>query len=260
MLVITFDYVLRNGAIEFRNINFSYDGKQNVLKNINFKIKKGQTIAFVGPSGSGKSSLVQLLLRFYTPNSGDIFIDGKNIAEYKLEDLRKSIGFVSQEPFLFNRSLYDNIVYNFDKTSFIDTKVKNALADTYIESVIDKIPEGINTIVGDRGSIFSGGEKQRICIACEIIKNPNILILDEATSSLDSISEEIVQSAINNVSKGRTSIVIAHKLSTIKNADCIYVIQDGCIVEYGKHDELIKQKGLYYSLYNKQNKEYQAAV
>jgi len=239
-----------NGEIEFKNVQLNYDSKRKILDDVNFKIKSGSKVAFVGPSGSGKSSVISLLLRFYKYSKGKILIDGIDINKYSLKELRNSIGIVYQESFLFNRTLKENLIHN--KKYTLD-EINTALKDTFSDTIINNLDFGIDTIMSDRGDNLSGGEKQRLCITREILKKPKILILDEATSSLDTISEEIVQKAIDNIADDKTIIIIAHRLSTIKNADYIYVINKGEIVENGRHSELMKEKGMYYSLVNKQN-------
>lgn len=232
-------------GIEFRNVNFSYEGKK-ILKDINLKIEKGKTIAIVGASGAGKSTLVDLIPRFHDVESGSVLLDGINIKDYKLSDIRNLMGIVSQEPVLFNDSIQNNIAlgHEFPDSDKVweASRVANAL------DFVENKPEKLLTTVGDRGSKLSGGEKQRITIARAIFKNPPILILDEATSSLDTVSERLVQDAINNLMKSRTSVVIAHRLSTVQNADEIIVMEKGEIKERGTHQALIAQNGIYKKL------------
>lgn len=232
-------------AIEFKNVSFKYAEKY-VLKNINLTIKKGQTVALVGQSGSGKSTLVDLLPRFWDVQEGEILIDGVNIKDYKLTDLRTLMGNVNQESILFNDTIANNIsfgVENAEISAIEDAaKVANAL------DFIREKDGGFDYIVGDRGGKLSGGQRQRLSIARAVLKNPPIMILDEATSALDTESEKLVQEALTNLMKNRTSIVIAHRLSTIKNADLICVLSDGEIVEQGKHEELLLQNGTYKKL------------
>ena len=232
-------------AIEFKNVSFKYAEKY-VLKNINLTIKKGQTVALVGPSGSGKSTLVDLLPRFWDVQEGEILIDGINIKDYKLTDLRTLMGNVNQESILFNDTIANNISFGVEKAEIpaIEdaAKVANAL------DFIREKDGGFDYIVGDRGGKLSGGQRQRLSIARAVLKNPPIMILDEATSALDTESEKLVQEALTNLMKNRTSIVIAHRLSTIKNADLICVLSDGEIVEQGKHEELLLQNGTYKKL------------
>lgn len=230
--------------IEFKNVEFSY-GDTPILKSINLKVKKGQSLALVGASGAGKSTLVDLVPRFHEVNEGEVLIDGVNIKDYKIDDLRALMGIVSQEPILFNDSIENNIALGQDN---LDTdRVKESCEVANAKFVSEK-ENGLQTNIGDRGSKLSGGEKQRLTIARAIYKNPPILILDEATSSLDTVSEKIVQEAIQNLMQNRTSIVIAHRLSTIQNADEIIVLEKGEIKERGKHDDLLAQNGLYAKL------------
>lgn len=232
-------------AIEFKNVSFSYDDV-TILKNINLTIEKGKTIALVGSSGAGKSTLADLIPRFHDVSSGALLIDGVNIKEYSLQSVRKHISIVTQEPILFNDTIANNIILGSDITS-IDAIQDAARVANAHHFIVNK-EEGYNTNIGDRGNKLSGGEKQRLTIARALLKNPPILILDEATSSLDTESERLVQDAINNMMQNRTSIVIAHRLSTIRNADEIIVLQKGEIAERGTHDGLMQQKGIYHRL------------
>ncbi len=231
-------------SIEFKNVSFSYDGTP-ILKDINLTIKKGQSLALVGASGAGKSTLADLIPRFHEVNNGEVLIDNVNIKDYKIDDLRALMGIVSQEPILFNDTIENNIALgtkNIDAQKVVTScSVANAL-------FVNVKEDGLQTNIGDRGMKLSGGEKQRLTIARAIYKNPPILILDEATSSLDTVSEKIVQDAIQKLMQNRTSIVIAHRLSTIQNADEIIVLDKGKIIERGKHDELLEQNGQYAKL------------
>ena len=229
-------------SIEFRNVSFKYSEKY-VLKNINLKIKKGQTVALVGQSGSGKSTLVDLLPRFWDIQEGEILIDGINIKDYKLTDLRSLMGNVNQESILFNDTIRNNISFGVDSAS--DKEIEEAAKVANALEFIKEKDGNFDYIVGDRGGKLSGGQRQRLSIARAVLKNPPIMILDEATSALDTESEKLVQEALTNLMKNRTSIVIAHRLSTIKNADMICVLNDGEIVESGKHDELLNKNGAY---------------
>ena len=233
--------------ISFNNVSFGYE-KENVLKNINFSIEKGQTIAIVGPSGSGKSTIINLLSRLYDVENGEIKIDNINIKDIKLSDLRRLISLVFQDSILFNDSILNNI--RIGKIDATKEEVIEAAKIANAHDFIMNINLNYNYIIGDKGDNLSGGEKQRLCIARAIIRRPEILILDEATSSLDNISEKNVQAAINNVIKNRTCLIIAHRISTIKNADKIIVLEKGEIVEYGKHEELLAKKQYYYNLYH----------
>ena len=237
--------------IEFRNVSFRYD-RDLVLKNIHLKILKGQTVALVGKSGAGKTTLVDLIPRFIDVTEGELLIDGHPIVEYKLHDLRNLMGIVTQHPILFNDTFYNNIA--FGVSNAVEEDVYNAAKAANAHDFIMETPEGYFTNIGEGGSKLSGGQRQRISIARALLINPPILILDEATSSLDTESERLVQDAINHLMKNRTSIVIAHRLSTIKNADQICVIDDGQIVEYGSHHDLIAMNGLYNRLHDLQIK------
>lgn len=234
-----------NHSIEFKNVNFSYE-ETVILKNISFKIEKGKTIALVGSSGAGKSTLADLVPRFHDATSGEILVDGVNIKDYSLHSLRSLISIVTQEPILFNDTIANNIALGTENTD-MDTIIEAAkIANA--DSFICKKEKGYDTNIGDRGSKLSGGERQRMTIARAVLKNPPILILDEATSSLDTESERLVQDAINNLMTNRTSIVIAHRLSTIRHADEIIVLNKGEIAERGTHDQLIKYNGIYHKL------------
>lgn len=240
------------GKVSFKNVSFNYETRPEieVLKNISFDIDAGNRTAIVGASGSGKSTIASLLLRFYEPSKGEISIDNKKYDSLNLTTIRDQMAVVHQEVFLFGGSIFDNISYGNPNAN--EEEVKAAADKANATEFIQKFPDGFNTIVGDRGMQLSGGQKQRIAIARAILKNPKILILDEATSSLDSESEKSVQNALDELMVGRTSIIIAHRLSTIRNADNILVMKDGCIVESGKHEELIDQKGVYENLHNLQ--------
>ena len=236
-------------SIELRNVSFGYQD-QPILSNINLRIKKGQTIALVGSSGAGKSTLADLIPRFIDASSGEILIDGVNIKEYTLHSIRNQMGIVTQEAILFNDTIANNIALGVDTAE--DSAIEMAATIANAHSFIQKKEEGYLSNVGDRGMKLSGGERQRLTIARAVLKNPPILILDEATSSLDTESERLVQDAINNLMSNRTSIVIAHRLSTIRHADEIIVLQKGSIVERGTHDELIVQQGFYKRLVDMQ--------
>lgn len=229
-------------GIEFRHISFSY-GSHEVLHDVSLSIKKGETIAIVGQSGSGKSTLVDLVPRFHDVQSGEILIDGKNIKDLAMKDLRGLIGNVNQEAILFNDSFYNNITFGVDNATLEEVVAAAKVANAH--DFIMESEHGYDTSIGDRGCRLSGGQRQRISIARAILKNPAILILDEATSALDTESERLVQEALEHLMKTRTTIAIAHRLSTIKNADRIYVLHDGRIVECGKHEELLQKNGYY---------------
>ena len=232
-----------NEGVEYKNITFSYDGERTILKNINLKIEKGKTVALVGQSGSGKSTMVDLVPRYYDVSQGEICIDGVNIKDMKVKSLRALIGNVNQEAILFNDTFYNNITFGVENTTMEQVIEAAKIANAH--DFIMETENGYDTCVGDRGCLLSGGQRQRISIARAILKNPPILILDEATSALDTESERLVQEALERLMKTRTTIAIAHRLSTIKNADEICVMRDGEIVERGKHEELLKQNGLY---------------
>jgi len=234
-------------GISFKSVEFGYKKREPILRGITLTITSGKTTAIVGQSGSGKSTMIDLLLRMYDVDSGTIEIDNKNITNYDLTSLRKKIGFVSQDTFIFNASIKENITFG---DSYSDEEIGEAVRLANAEKFIDKLPAGYGTVVGDRGLRLSGGERQRIAIARAIIRHPEILILDEATSSLDTVSERAVQDAISNVAKKCTTLIVAHRLSTIINADQIYVIKEGTISESGTHEELLKNKGDYWRMYN----------
>jgi subfamily B ATP-binding cassette protein MsbA len=231
--------------IAFKNVNFSYE-TERVLKNINLTIEKGKTLALVGPSGGGKSTLADLIPRFYDPIDGEVQVDGVSLTEYELESLRSHIGVVTQESILFNDTIFNNIAFGMPHIS--EESVIQAARIANAHDFIMQTENGYQTLIGERGSKLSGGQRQRLSIARAVLKNPPILILDEATSALDSESEKLVQEALFNLMKNRTSIVIAHRLSTIQHADEIVVIQDGEVSERGTHDQLNSQNGLYRKL------------
>ncbi|SFN69556.1 ABC transporter ATP-binding protein [Proteiniclasticum ruminis] len=240
------------GTVEFQDVAFSYGDREAVLKNINLMVKEGQTIAIVGPSGVGKTTMCNLIPRFYEISSGGIYIDGKNIQEVTMESLRGNIGIVQQDVFLFSGSVYENILYgNLDATKeevIEATKKANAY-----EFIMD-MPNGFDTYIGERGVKLSGGQKQRLSIARMFLKNPPILILDEATSSLDNKSEAVIQESISELAKDRTTFIIAHRMATIRNAERIIVLTENGIEEDGTHTELMKKRGEYFKLYNSQFK------
>ncbi|MCB0728508.1 MAG: ABC transporter ATP-binding protein [Ignavibacteriae bacterium] len=237
-------------SIEFKNASFKYDKSDYILKNIDLKINKGKIIAIVGPSGAGKSTLVDLIPRFYDLTEGVLLFDNTDIKDLKIESLRKLMGIVTQETILFNDTVKNNIAYG--ESTIPDSQIIDAAKAANAHKFIENLDNGYDTIIGDRGVKLSGGERQRLSIARALLKNPPILILDEATSSLDTESEILVQEAIERLMHGRTSIVIAHRLSTIQNADAIVVIDKGIIAEMGTHDQLLETSGVYKKLYNMQ--------
>jgi subfamily B ATP-binding cassette protein MsbA len=239
-------------SIEFRNVSFKYeDSNEQILDNISFKVKRGEILAFVGPSGGGKSTLVDLIPRFYDPSSGTILLDNLDIKEINIEDLRKLMGIVTQETFLFNESVKRNIAYGLMEFPF--EKIVDAAKTANAHNFIMEMPNGYETVIGERGVKISGGQRQRLSIARALLKNPEIMIFDEATSALDNESELLVQEAIERLMINRTTFVIAHRLSTIRNANRIIVLDRGKIVQYGTHDDLIQnEKGLYRKFYEMQ--------
>jgi ABC-type multidrug transport system fused ATPase/permease subunit len=243
---------LRSG-IELRNVSFAHKNKENItVSDISLKVEKDKVTAIVGPSGAGKSTLADLFLRLYDVDSGVILIDGVDIKEYDRSLFHSAVGFVGQETFIYNASVKDNIAFG---TEYDMDKVMEAAQMAGAHEFIQQLDLGYDTIVGDRGVRLSGGERQRIALARAMIRRPQILVLDEATSALDNISERVVQEAIDKISESCTTLVVAHRLSTIRNADAIYVIDDGRIVESGTHDQLINKKGKYWELYSRQEEE-----
>ncbi|WP_432205022.1 ABC transporter ATP-binding protein [Cetobacterium somerae] len=234
------------GNITLENVYFSHD-KKIILKNFTLNIKAGETLALVGPSGGGKTTICNLIPRFYDIDSGDIKIDSQSIYNFKIDSLRQNIGIVQQDPFLFTGTIKDNLTIG--KPDASDEEIIEAATKANIHDFIETLPKGYNTEVGERGVKLSGGQKQRIAIGRIFLKNPPILILDEATSALDNITEQLIQESLDELSKNRTTIVVAHRLSTVKNADTIVVITDDGIVEKGTHEELINNKGFYYNLH-----------
>ena len=241
-----------NDKISFNDVCFNYDGTDSVIKNVSFKIKKGTVTALVGSSGAGKSTVADLIPRFYDVIDGSVSIDGVNVKDIEIRSLRQMMGIVSQETILFNDTIGSNIKYGLQNVS--EERMKNAAKNANALDFINEQPEGFNTVIGEKGVRLSGGQRQRIAIARGILKNPPILILDEATSSLDTESEHLVQIAIDNLMAERTVLVIAHRLATVENADNILVMDNGKIVASGTHQELLSQGGLYTRLYNKQFK------
>lgn len=237
------------GNIEFKNVSFSYDGKRQILDDISFKVNQGETIAFVGATGSGKSSIINVFMRFYEFQSGQVLLDGVDIRKYSKEALRKHIGLVLQEPFLYHGTIKSNIkMYQDISDGTVQSAAKFVDADQFIQ----KLPEKYDTKVTERGSSFSTGQRQLLAFARTVASQPKILILDEATANIDSETENIVQESLKKMRQGRTTIAIAHRLSTIQDADCIYVLDKGKIIESGNHEKLLSQKGTYYRMYQLQ--------
>ncbi|MGC8484418.1 MAG: ABC transporter ATP-binding protein [Candidatus Baltobacteraceae bacterium] len=241
------------GDIVFQNVSFSYEGRDQILHGISFTIPAGKVAAFVGPSGAGKTTITQLLPRFYNISEGHIFVDGHDIANVGLESLRENIGIVTQETYLFHDTIIANLRYSRPDATL--EAIHEAARAANIHDFIETLPQGYETVVGERGHKLSGGERQRLAIARVLLKNPRILILDEATSALDSENEAAIQSALERLMRGRTSMVIAHRLSTVVNADTIFVIDGGHIVESGSHEELLARDGVYARLYRTQFRE-----
>ncbi len=237
-------------GIEFKNVSFFYEKDRWVLRNINLFLERGKVYAFVGPSGAGKSTLLSILLRFYDPQEGEILIDGINIKDFSLDSLRSKIGLVTQETMLFSGSVRDNILYG--NPCADERELERAIKNAVLEEFVLRLPQGLNTDIKELGKSLSGGEKQRIAIARVFIKDPEILILDEFTSQLDAHSEHLVKEAIYNLFRGRTSLVIAHRLSTVLKADEIILMDQGRIVDRGKHEDLLKRSELYSKLYRLQ--------
>jgi ATP-binding cassette subfamily B (MDR/TAP) protein 1 len=233
---------------------FSYPQRPTVsiLNGLDLEVEPGQTLALVGPSGCGKSTVVSLLERFYDPNGGRVTIDNDDVREFNVGHVRSSIALVSQEPILFDCSIRENITYGLDLSTIAESSIEKVTKLANIHKFIGELPDGLDTRVGEKGAQLSGGQKQRIAIARALIRNPKILLLDEATSALDTESEKVVQEALDRAREGRTCIVIAHRLSTVVNADVIAVIKNGVVIEKGTHAELIAQRGAYFELTQKQ--------
>jgi ATP-binding cassette subfamily B protein len=243
--------VIKKGKIEFKNVSFSYDVKRDVLKNISFTANPGETVALVGHTGSGKSSIINLLMRFYEYNRGDILIDGDSIRSFTKQELREKLGLVLQDPFLFYGTVKDNIRLHND--TLTDEQIREAAEFVQANVFIERLEDGYDDKVVERGATFSSGQRQLIAFARTIAANPKILILDEATANIDTETEESIQTALAKMRRGRTTIAIAHRLSTIQDADSILVLHQGEIVESGTHQELLAQGGLYYKMFLLQN-------
>ncbi|WP_064093591.1 ABC transporter ATP-binding protein [Rossellomorea aquimaris] len=242
---------INEGEVTFKNVSFSYDGQKDVLKNISFSVKPGETVALVGHTGSGKSSIINLLMRFYEYNRGEILIDGQNIKSYHMEELRQKMGLVLQDPFLFYGTIKENIRLHHDHIS--DREVEEAATFVQAHSFIDKLPGGYSHKVVERGSTLSGGQRQLLAFARTIATKPKILVLDEATANIDTETEEAIQAALSKMREGRTTIAIAHRLSTIQDANLILVLHQGEVVERGSHQELLSKRGIYHKMYLLQN-------
>lgn len=238
------------GNVEFKHVNFGYDEDKTIINDFSANIKEGQKIAIVGPTGAGKTTMVKLLMRFYDVNSGEINIDGHNIKDFKRGKLRKMFGMVLQDTWLFGGTVKENIKYGNEEAT--DGEVIEAAKAAHVHHFIKTLPKGYNSILNEESSNVSAGQKQLLTIARVILANPKILILDEATSSIDTRTEIQIQKAMDNLMKGRTSFIIAHRLSTIKNADLILVMNHGDIIEQGTHEELLAKNGFYADLYNSQ--------
>ena len=247
-LPLTLDTV--KGEIEFNHISFAYFEREPVLQDFNLIIPATSTVAIVGSTGSGKSTIVKLLLRFYEIQSGNIILDGINLKDIVLYDLRRAIGLVSQDVFLFHGSVRENIAYG--NSDAKDDDIIHAAKMAEAHEFIIELPQGYDTIVGERGQKLSGGQRQRLSIARAILKNPPILILDEATSAVDNETEAAIAKSLKHITENRTTIMIAHRLSTIRHADCIYVVEKGKILEFGNHEELIDKQGIYENLWRVQ--------
>ena len=236
-----------NGEFEFKDVVFSYKGaNHNIIDHLNLKINKGETLALVGESGAGKSTILNLAIGFNLPDSGTLLVDGKDITKIDLHSYRKHLAVVPQNTILFSGSIRDNITYGMSDVS--DERLMQIIKDSNLKDVIDSLPDGLDTKIGEHGGKLSGGQRQRISIARALIRSPEVIILDEATSALDSISEKLIQEALDNLTKNRTTIVVAHRLSTIRNADRIAVIDNGKCIEYGTYDELMALKGAFYKM------------
>ncbi|QOV12269.1 ABC transporter ATP-binding protein [Viridibacillus arvi] len=238
------------GEIEFENVSFTYENNRASLQNVSFKVQPGETIGIVGGSGGGKTTILELLMRFYDPTEGAVCIDGVDISKYNLIDFRNAIGLVTQDPFLWNRTIKENLIYGVPTAT--KDQILHAIKVAQLEEFIDSLPEGYETVVGERGVRISGGEKQRLAIARAILKDPPIILLDEPTSALDANTEFLLQSQMEEVFKGKTIVLVAHRLATIRNASKVLVLDNGEIVEFGTPNELLNKKGAYFDLLSKQ--------
>ena len=238
------------GNVEFKHVKFGYDENRTIIKDFNAKVTEGQKIAIVGPTGAGKTTMVKLLMRFYDVTGGEILVDGHNVKDFERGNLRKMFGMVLQDTWLFGGTVKDNIKYGREDAT--DDEVIEAAKAAHVHHYIKTLPNGYNSVINEESSNISAGQKQLLTIARVILADPKILILDEATSSIDTRTEIQIQSAMDNLMQGRTSFIIAHRLSTIKNADLILVMKEGNIVEQGTHEELLEKNGAYAELYNSQ--------
>nr|CAD7434587.1 unnamed protein product [Timema monikensis] len=248
------DKWVAEGSTDYSKVVFSYPTQRSVhvLQDFSMSVRPGQTIALVGPSGCGKTTCIQLLERFYDPSSGVVMLDGRDISSVPLYSLRSQLGVVSQEPVLFNRTIADNIAYGCNMRDVPMSEIVKAAKQANIHTFIASLPMGYQTYIGEKGVQLSGGQKQRVSIARALIINPRVLILDEATSALDTESEKVVQDALERAKEGRTCITIAHRLSTVQDADIICVLNNGKVAEQGSHSQLLEQKGVYHKLYSLQ--------
>ncbi len=233
--------------VEFKNVSFGYEKEKQVLSDVSFQIDPGESVAVVGPTGAGKTSLINLLVRFYEPSSGRILVNGKDISEYDIVALRAGTALVMQDPFLFSGTIRQNIIFSGKAIS--DDELEKILRFSNCKSLVDKLPKGVDTMLSEAGASLSSGQRQLISIARAIATNPDLIILDEATSYIDSESEKEIQEALFNIMEKRTSIIIAHRLSTARNADRIIVLNNGRIIETGSHEELMQKKGFYFKLH-----------
>ena len=239
------------GEFSFENVHFHYqDSEKNTLRGLNLKVRKGETIALVGESGAGKSTILNLVNGFYLATNGKVLIDGKDLSAIDLRSYRKHLAVVPQTSILFSGTIRDNITYGCSNVS--EERLMAAVKAANLSELIESLPDGLNTMVGEHGGKLSGGQRQRVSIARALIRDPKVIVLDEATSALDTISEKLIQEAINNLAKDRTTFIVAHRLSTIRDADIILVMKDGQIIEQGRHEELLAKNGFYAGLYNSQ--------